>query len=139
VTVLFHTVLFVHFLGLAALIGGALGRLPKVGADAPKVTDAPKVDAPKVDAPKVDAPKITVAMLYGALTQLVTGLALWGIVKSGLHQDVPTAKMIVKLGVLVVILGALWSERAKERVADGLLYFVLGLAAAEVAVAVFWT
>jgi hypothetical protein len=117
VTVLFHTVLFVHFLGLAALVGGAVGQLPRGAVE----------------------PKATAPMLLGALTQLVTGLALWGIVKSGLHQDVPTAKMIVKLGLLVLILGALWSERAKDRIADGLLYALLGLSAAEVAVAVFWT
>jgi len=121
VTVLFHTVLFVHFLGLAVLFGGAAVQLPRLasGGDA--------------------APRVTNAMLLGALTQLVTGLALWGIVRSGLHQDLPEAKMVVKLGILVLILGALWSERAKERIADGLLYSVLGLAAAEVAVAVFWT
>jgi hypothetical protein len=121
VTVLFHTVLFVHFLGLAVLLGGAAGQLPRLAS----------VDSV--------VPRVTNAMLLGALTQLLTGLALWGIVRSGLHQELPEPKMVVKLGILVLILGALWSERAKERVADGLLYSVLGLTAAEIAVAVFWT
>jgi hypothetical protein len=121
VTILFHTVLFVHFLGLAALVGGTLVQVPRLAGSGTKV------------------PQITYPMLHGALTQLLSGLALWGIVRSGLHQPLPEAKMIVKLGVLVVVLGALWSERAKERIADGLLYTVLGLCAAEIAVAVFWT
>ena len=113
--VLFHAVLALHFLGLAALLGGAAAQLP------------------------TEKPAVTATMLHGALTQLVTGLALWTIVRSGLHQDVPTAKMAVKIALLGVILGALWSERAKQFVAQGLIYTVVGLAVAEIGVAVFWT
>jgi hypothetical protein len=115
VTALFHAVLALHFLGLAALLGGAAAQLP------------------------AEKPAVTAVMLHGAFTQLATGLALWAIVSSGLHQDVPTAKMAVKIALLGVILGALWSERGKLFVAKGFVYAVAGLAVAEVGVAVFWS
>lgn len=104
-----------YFLGLAALLGGAAAQL------------------------SAEKPAVTAAMLHGTFVQLATGLALWAIVRSGLHEDVPTAKMAVKIALLGVILGALWSERGKQYVAKGLVFTVAGLAIAEVGVAVFWT
>jgi hypothetical protein len=47
--------------------------------------------------------------------------------------------MAVKIALLGVILGALWSERGKLSVAKGFVYAVAGLAVAEVGVAVFWS
>lgn len=114
---LFRAVPALHFLGLAALLGGAAAQLPAA------------------------KPEVTATMLHGTFTQLVTGLALWAILRSGLHQGVPTAKMAVKIALLGVILGALWrwSERTREFVAKGLIDSVAGLAVGEVGVAVFWT
>jgi hypothetical protein len=114
-TLLLRLVLVVHFAGLAALGGGTAAQAAE------------------------KEPRITATMLHGALTQLVSGLTLWWIADGGLHQQIPTAKMIVKIGLLVLILGPLWSERAKPAVGKGLIGAVGALCLAEVCVAVLWT
>jgi len=107
--------LFLHFVGLASLLGGYLTQL---GAKTWRVVPA---------------------MLHGALTQLVTGVALVGVIESGTGDPVNNAKMGVKLVVLLVILGLLWTNRRKASMRLVAFQAVGLLTLADIAVAVFWT
>lgn len=105
--------LFLHFLGLAALFGGLFTQLKA----SPRVVNA--------------------AMWHGALTQLVTGLLLVGLLEMD-DADVNHAKVGVKLVVALVIAALIFVNRKKQSLPDGLFFGLLGLTALNVAVAVFW-
>ena len=106
--------LFLHFVGLASLFGGFLTQL------------------------SADTKRVSPAMLHGALTQLVSGLALVGVLE-GMDKDVDHAKIGVKLLVVLVILVLLWVNRAKPAISKGVYFAIGGLTALNIAVAVFWT
>ncbi len=106
--------LFLHFVGLASLLGGFLTQM----AAAEK--------------------RVVLAMLHGGLTQLVTGLALVG-VDQGLDKEVDNAKIGVKLLVLLVILALVWVNRRKATISKGVYFAIGGLTMFNIAVAVFWT
>ena len=108
-----HVLVFVHFLGLAALIGGAFAQ----------ITASDKV--------------VNRAMLDGALTQLVTGIALVGVIQGALDEELNNAK-VVKLVVLLVIVGLSWVNRKKPTIPTGIWATILGLAVLNVGIAVFW-
>jgi hypothetical protein len=105
--------LFVHLLGFAALLGGGLVQL---GA-ARRTVNGP--------------------MLYGALTQLVSGLLLVGVLEAD-TDGVDKAQVGVKFGVAVVIALLCWANRRRPFIPDGLYLGLLILIVANVAVAVFW-
>ena len=109
-----HVLVFVHFLGLAALIGGAFVQ----------ITASDKV--------------VNRAMLDGALTQLVTGIALVGVIQGALDEELNNAKVGVKLAVLLVIVGLSWVNRKKPSIPTGIWATILGLAVLNVGIAVFW-
>ena len=76
----YNLVVILHFIGLASLVGGFIVQMssPTKGVNA--------------------------AMLHGALTQLVTGVILVGMVESGLVDDeVDSTKIAVKLVVVLVV------------------------------------
>ncbi len=81
-------------------------------------------------------------MLHGALTQLVTGIALVGMRESGVAEsDVPldNAKIAVKLAVALVVTVLLWVNRRRgDDVPAGVVHAVGGLALLNVFVAVLW-
>lgn len=104
---------FVHLLGFAALFGGAFVQI----RDEVKVVNA--------------------AMLLGALTQVVTGIALVGVLEN-LDETVDNAKSGVKLAVALVIGVLCWLNRHKERVPAGLFLGLFGLTALNAGIAVFW-
>ena len=110
---------FLHFLGLASLLGGYLTQLA----------------SPKK--------RVVPAMVHGALTQLVTGVALVG-VRQALHFDdaaewpIDNAKWGIKLAVLVVVLSLVWVNRRKPQLPLGTFHGIGVLTSANVAVAVFW-
>ncbi len=109
-----HVLVFVHFLGLAALIGGAFvadHRLRQGG----QPRDAGR-----------------------ALTQLVTGIALVGVIQGALDEELNNAKVGVKLVVLLVIVGLSWVNRKKPSIPTGIWATILGLAVLNVGIAVFW-
>jgi cytochrome bd-type quinol oxidase subunit 2 len=106
--------LFLHFIGLAALFGGAFVQLKT----SPRVANA--------------------AMWHGALTQLVTGLLLVGVVEMGDLYDPNHVKVGVKLVVALVIAALIFVNRKKQALPDGLFFGLLGLTALNIAVAVFW-
>ena len=105
--------LFLHFIGLAALFGGAFVQI----ATRPRAVNN--------------------AMFHGILTQLVTGILLVGVLEAGDHH-VDNAKIAVKLVVALVIGVLVWMNRKKESIPDGLYFGIFGLTALNIAVAVFW-
>ena len=112
--VLQESLLVLHFVGIASLLGGFLTQM----------------SAP--------VKRVVPAMLHGAATMLVSGLALYAVDKNGLHEDVDAAKIGVKFGVLVVISALVWAERSKESVAKGVYFAIGGLTFANIVIAVFW-
>ncbi len=104
---------FLHFLGLASLLGGFLTQLSAA------------------------VRRVVPAMTHGALTQLATGVLLVG-VDQGLGRQVDNVKIAVKLAVLCVILVLIWPNRAKLSVSKATFWAVGGLSVLNVAIAVFW-
>ena len=104
---------FLHFIGLAAVFGGLFTQLKS---------------RPRV---------VNNAVLHGILTQLVTGLALVGLAEAD-DGDVNHAKIGVKLVVALVIAGLVLANRKKAALTDGIFFALLGLTTLNIAVAVFW-
>ena len=111
--VLRDVLLFVHLLAFAGLFGGAFVQL----RDAEKVVNA--------------------SMLHGALTAVVTGLLLVGVIEG---QDAPIdhVKVSVKLGVGLVVAVLCWVNRRKPAIPGGLYAVIMLLTGGNVGVAVFW-
>lgn len=104
-----------HLLGMAMIVGGWLAT--------------------------VRAPRVLPGMWHGALTQLVTGVALVGLASSGVvDRDVDNAKVSVKLVVALVVAVLIFLHRRKvDGVAPGVVHAIGGLAVLNVLVAVLWT
>jgi hypothetical protein len=115
----FDLLVILHFLGLAALIGGFLVQ----------IRTTPRV--------------INNLMFHGALTQLVTGVLLVGL-RYPIHSADPTAwlpdnaKVGVKLVILLVILGLILANRKKESISNGVWGLIGALSIANVVIAVLW-
>jgi hypothetical protein len=105
--------LFVHLLGMAALFGGALVQL------------------------RDQAQVVNGAMLFGALTQVVSGLLLVGVIE-GQDEELDHTKTAVKLAIGLVVAVLCWINRRKQFVPRGLFLGILLLTTANVVVAVFW-
>ena len=112
--VLQECLLVLHFVGIAALLGGFLTQMSAATR------------------------RVVPAMLHGAATMLVTGLALYAVDKNGLHHEPPAAKMAVKLAVLVVIGALVWTQRSKAEIGKGVYFAIGGLTLANIVIAVFW-
>ncbi|WP_194896001.1 hypothetical protein [Catenulispora pinisilvae] len=112
--VLQECLLVLHFVGIASLLGGFLTQMA------------------------AQTKRVVPAMLHGAATMLVTGLGLYAVDDNGLHHAPPAAKMAVKLGILVVIAGLIWTQRTKEEIAKGVYFGIGGLTLANIVIAVFW-
>jgi len=106
--------LVVHLLGFGALFGGAFVQL------------------------RDDVKVVNTAMLYGAMTQVVTGILLVGVIE-GQDESVNNAKVAVKLAVALVVAVLCWVNRAKERLPRGLFNGILLLTVANVIIATAWT
>jgi hypothetical protein len=109
--------LILHFVGLASLLGGFLVQM------------------------SATTRVVNPAMLHGALTQLVTGIALVGVLQAENDPANPVnnTKVAVKLLVLLVILGLIVANRKKESVSTGVWGAIGGLTLVNVGVAVLWT
>jgi hypothetical protein len=114
VDVLREIVLYLHLIGFAMLLGGGIaqyvsGRL-----------------------------RINAAMLWGAVVQVVTGLALaapWGEEESA---EPSGAALGVKLVVALAILAMVFFPRKREQVNRGHFLAILGLTLVNAGVGVFW-
>jgi hypothetical protein len=111
--ILRDVLVFLHFIGLAALFGGLFVQL------------------------KSDPRVINAAVIHGALTQVVTGLLLVGLLE-GMDEEVDNAKIGVKLLVALVITVLAFANRKKTTIPNGLFFGLLGLTALNIAIAVFW-
>ncbi|MDH4354283.1 MAG: hypothetical protein OEW41_09910 [Actinomycetota bacterium] len=107
------SLLVLHFVGLASLLGGFLVQ----------ARSRPR--------------QVNPAMFHGALTQLVTGLLLVGVLQ-GMDEPVNNAKIGVKLLVLALILALVVANRKKDAVPDGVWGAIGGLTVLNIVLAVFW-
>lgn len=114
--ILLGIILILHFVGLASLLGGVLVQLKDAIAG---------------------KGRILAAMIHGALTQLVTGVLLVGLIEMG-GGDVNTTKIAVKLGVVVVITVLVFVFRKKSPVASWVIWVIGALTLANIAIAVLW-
>ncbi|MEV1054388.1 hypothetical protein [Streptomyces sp. NPDC049887] len=115
--VLINVFVALHIIGIAALLGGFLTQMKAMGAGAARFTPG---------------------MLHGALTMLVTGVALVGLNQAD-GQPVNNLKIGIKLAVLVVILALVYVKRDEETVDKGVFAAVGGLTLANVLIATLWT
>ncbi|MFI8102387.1 hypothetical protein ACIQUQ_12220 [Streptomyces sp. NPDC101118] len=106
-----------HIVGIASLLGGFLTQMKAMGAGTARFVPA---------------------MLHGALTMLVTGVALVGFNEMQDHS-LNNIKIGVKLAILFVILALVYVKRDEESVPKGMFGAVGGLTLANVFIAVLWT
>ena len=117
---LFNTIVVLHFLGLAALIGGFLVQI------------------------KSHPRQIYHAMFDGALTLLVTGLLLVGLLYPLSSSDPDefstpnNAKIAVKLSIVLIVVVLTAVNRKKPEITTAIWGLIGGLSILNVVIAVFW-
>ncbi|MGW1227029.1 hypothetical protein [Streptomyces sp. NPDC001478] len=114
--VLIDVFVALHIIGIASLLGGFLTQMKAMGAGTARFVPA---------------------MLHGALTMLVTGIALVGLDQADDHP-VNNVKIGIKLLILVVILGIVYVKRDEEKVDKGLFAAVGGLTVVNIFIATLW-
>ncbi|MFF4173218.1 hypothetical protein [Streptomyces sp. NPDC001744] len=115
--VLINVFVALHIIGIASLLGGFLTQMKAMGAGTARFSPA---------------------MLHGALTMLITGIALVGLHQAEDHP-VNNLKIGIKLAVLVVILALVYVKRDEEKVGKGLFATVGALTVANIFIATLWT
>jgi len=111
---LHQALLFLHLLGMAVLVGAfLLQRRTAPGGP------------------------VNAAWLHGSALQLVTGLALVGVLDAQ-RDDVNHVKAAVKLLVLLVIGALALAYRRRDRMPGWVLPTLAGLVVLNTAIAVFW-
>ncbi|MCX4674806.1 hypothetical protein PUR28_23405 [Streptomyces sp. BE308] len=115
--VLINAFVALHIIGIASLLGGFLTQMKAMGAGTARFVPA---------------------MLHGALTMLVTGIALVGLNQAD-DQTVNNIKIGVKMLILVVILALVYIKRDEEKVDKGAFAAVGGLTVANIFIATLWT
>jgi hypothetical protein len=108
-----EALLYIHLIGFALLLGGAVAQLLSGRL------------------------RINAAMLWGSVIQVVTGLGLSAPLRDAADEP-PTAKLITKAVLALLILGAVWSVRKKDEVGKGHFYGIIGMVLVTAGVAVFW-
>jgi hypothetical protein len=121
-TLLRDSMLVLHFVGLASLLGGFLVQIKAL---------------------KPGTAKIIPAMIHGAWTMLVTGLLLVGLREwmSALDPnaaELDNIKIAVKSIVVTLVVVFVMINRKKETVKSSTLALIGGLTLLNVALAVFW-
>ncbi|WP_097983128.1 hypothetical protein [Streptomyces sp. f150] len=115
--VLINVFVALHIIGIASLLGGFLTQMKAMGSGVPRFTPA---------------------MLHGALTMLVTGVALVGLNQAD-DQTVNNVKIGIKLALLVVILALVYVKRDEEKVDKGAFIAVGALTTVNIFIATVWT
>lgn len=114
--------LFLHLVGFAVLLGGAVSQY---FSSTPRAGQASRTPL------RINAP-----MVWGAGAQLVTGIALSA--PLGRDYDLDSAKLAVKLVVAAMIFAMVFFSRKRDAVSSGHFLAIIGLTLANAAVAVFW-
>lgn len=115
--VLIHVFVGLHIVGIAALLGGFLTQMKAMRSGEARMVPG---------------------MLHGALTMLVTGVALVGLNQAE-DNSLNTLKIGVKLALLIVILGLVYVKRDEEKVEPEVFGAVGALTTANIFIAVLWT
>ena len=110
--ILHNIFLLLHFVGFAALFGGAFVQI------------------------KTPSRSVNPAMWHGALTMLVTGLLLVTSLELG-DGTVNHMKVGIKLLVVIAIFVLVLLNRKKENVSDGVYWGIFGLTLLNAIIAVF--
>jgi len=105
--------LYLHLIGFALLLGGAAAQY---------LTGIIRINA---------------AMLWGAATQVVTGLALAAPLRGDDPEPAP-AKLAVKAVIGLAVFAMVFFSRRREVVNKGHFLATVGLTLVNAAVAVFW-
>jgi hypothetical protein len=105
---------YIHLVGFALLLGGAIvqyvsGKL-----------------------------RINSAMLWGAILQVLTGVALSAPLRENEADEPAPAKLVVKLVIALAIFVMVFFSRKREEVNKGHFLAIVGLTLVNAAVAVFW-
>jgi hypothetical protein len=115
-SVVYQLIVAAHLLGMAAIVGSFFVVLRE--------------------------PRYVPAFLYGAVTQLVTGIALVGIRESDLLKDAAplnNTAVGVKLVIALVVAVLAWGQRTNTQKAPaGMIHAIGGLAIVNVLVAALW-
>lgn len=116
---LFNIFVVLHFVGLASLLGGFIVQM------------------------KSPDKSVNAAMLHGALTQLVTGVVMVGMIESGAmgdadKDDLNMTKIGVKLVIVLVITALAFIGRRRVPPQVPLWATIGVLTLANVVIAVFW-
>ncbi len=109
---MFKTMVVLHFIGIGALLGSSLLQMRP---------------------PR----RIIPGFLHGALTMLVTGVAMVGLMYP-LDREPDNAKISVKLAVLVAIFVLVLANRKKDEISTGIWATIGGLTIINIVLAVFW-
>ena len=116
-----NTLLVLHLVGLASLFGGFLTQMKAMAQKAARVVPA---------------------MVHGAWTALITGVALVGVaewrIALGANFEVDHTKIAVKSILAAVILTLVMVYRKKENVATPIFGTIGLLTLANIVLAVFW-
>jgi hypothetical protein len=115
--ILEHTLLVLHFVGLASLLGGVLVQIKSF---------------------KSGTARIVPAIMHGAWLQLITGAALMAVISIGTDEHLDNVKFGIKLLVLIVITVLAFINRKKEKVAAWLVPTIGALTLVNIIIAVFW-
>lgn len=113
--IVYNLIVTLHLLGMAVIVGSWLAV--------------------------VRAPKLLPGVWHGALTQLVTGLALVGLREGGAvsgEEPLNHAKVGVKLTVALVVAVLVFLNRKRTDVPAGTVHAIGGLAVLNVFVAALW-
>jgi len=114
-TFVYNLIVVLHFIGLASVVGGFLVQMRSAEKG------------------------VNPAMLHGALTQLVTGVLMVGIIEMGMvDETLDMAKIAVKLLITLVITVLAFVGRKKPLPQTGLWGAIGGLAIVNILIAVFW-
>jgi hypothetical protein len=114
--IVFELLVVVHFIGLASLLGGVITQ----------ITASEKV--------------VNRAMVDGALTQLVSGIALVGVAQMALPEEAADLNMVAlgaKLLILLVIVTLVWANRKRASVPVGVWAAIGVLTLTNIVIAVF--
>ena len=116
-----NSLLVLHFVGLASLLGGFLTQSKAMSAGAARIVPA---------------------MVHGAWTAFITGLLLVGVaewrIAMGANFEVDHTKIAVKTAVVLVILVLVMLNRKKDAVKGSVLGLIGALTLTNVVLAVFW-
>jgi hypothetical protein len=119
--ILRNSLVVLHLVGMAALLGGFLTQMKLLGAGSARIVPA---------------------MIHGAWTALITGLLLVGVaewrIAMGANFEVDHVKIAVKSIVVAIVLVLVMMNRKKEAVGSPVFTSIGGLTLTNVVLAVFW-